>query len=274
MEGKVANGSITIGVFDSGVGGLSVLHHIREALPDANLIYVADSGHVPYGDKSPAYIETRSLALTRFLVGQGAEAIVIACNTATAAAAHALRVKFGTMPIVAMEPAVKPAVAASRAGVIGVLATVGTLESARFAALLGKFANGVKVVTQGCPGLVEVVERGDLHSLEARRLIERYTAPLLKQMADTIILGCTHYSFLTPLIREAVGEDIALVDTGSAVARELKRRVEVELPPRVTADGTGTETFYTSGDAEQATKIMSLLWGKEVVAQQLPAAFL
>ncbi|MBI5891797.1 MAG: glutamate racemase [Nitrosomonadales bacterium] len=264
----------TIGIFDSGVGGLSVLHHIRAILPDANLIYVADSGHVPYGDKSPAYIEARSLALTRFLLSQGAEAIVIACNTATAAAAHTLRVKFGKLPIVAMEPAVKPAVAATRSGVVGVLATVGTLESARFAALLEKYAGKVKIVTQGCPGLVDVVERGDLHSTEARRLIERYTEPLLKQNADTLILGCTHYPFLAPLIRDVVGEGIALVDTGAAVARELKRRVDVELPSRAIAGVTGTEIFFTSGDAEQATKIMSLLWGVAVEVKPLPQEFI
>ncbi|MFH0934515.1 MAG: glutamate racemase [Pseudomonadota bacterium] len=263
----------TIGVFDSGVGGLSVLHHIRAALPDANLIYVADSAHVPYGDKSPAYIEARSLLLAHFLVSQGAEAIVIACNTATAAAAHMLRVKFSKMPIVAMEPAIKPAVAATRNSVVGVLATVGTLESARFAALLDKHAGSVKIITQGCPGLVDVVERGDLHSNEARRLVERYTAPLIKQMADTIILGCTHYPFLAPLIREVVGEEVALIDTGAAVARELKRRVDAELPPRVTAGVTGTETFHTSGDAVQAVRIMSLLWGKEVAVEPLPPGF-
>lgn len=263
----------TIGVFDSGVGGLSVLHHIRAALPEAHLIYVADSGHVPYGDKSPIYIEARSLALTNFLVGQGAEAVVIACNTATAAAAHTLRVRFNQLPIVAMEPAVKPAVAATKSGVVGVLATVGTLESARFAALLGKFAHGVKVVTQGCPGLVEVVERGDLHGLEARRLVERYTAPLLAAHADTLILGCTHYPFLAPLIREVVGEGIALVDTGAAVARELKRRVQAELPELPPSGVSGTDTFYTSGEAERASRIMSLLWGKDVTVQALPNEF-
>ena len=139
-----------IGVFDSGVGGLSVLQHIRQTLPDERLIYVADSAHVPYGDKSPAYIETRSLAITRFLISQGAEAIVIACNTATAAAAHALRVKFNKMPILAMEPAVKPAIAVTQSRVVGVLATVGTLQSARFAALLEKYGGWrVKIVTQG-----------------------------------------------------------------------------------------------------------------------------
>jgi glutamate racemase len=260
----------TIGVFDSGVGGLSVLHHIREALPDARLIYVADSGHVPYGDKSPEYIARRSLALTSFLVEQGAEAIVVACNTATAAAAAALRARY-TLPIVAMEPAVKPAVAATKSGVVGVLATIGTLESARFAALLEKYAGNVEIVTQGCPGLVERVERGDLAGPETRALVERYTAPLLARGADTLILGCTHYPFLAPLIREVTGEEIALVDTGAAVARELKRRVEAELSAR--SGGTASEAFFTSGDATQASRIMSVLWGKPVAAEPLPPAF-
>ncbi|MEO8332609.1 MAG: glutamate racemase [Gallionella sp.] len=261
----------TIGVFDSGVGGLSVLHHIRAALPDALLVYVADSAHVPYGDKSPPYIEARSLALTRFLVEQGAEAIVIACNTATAAAAATLRARH-TLPIVAMEPAVKPAVAATRSGVVGVLATIGTLESARFAALLEKYAGEVEIVTQGCPGLVEAVERGDLHGLEARRLIERYTAPLLARGADTLILGCTHYPFLAPLIREVLGEQITLVDTGAAVARELKRRVETELPAR--SSGEPSAQFWTSGETADATRIMSVLWGNIVEVQRLPQTFL
>lgn len=261
----------TIGVFDSGVGGLSVLHHIRAALPDARLIYVADSAHVPYGDKTPDYIEARSLALTQFLIEQGAEAIVIACNTATAAAAATLRARY-TLPIVAMEPAVKPAVAATHSGVVGVLATIGTLESARFAALLEKYAGDVEIVTQGCPGLVEVVERGELNSPEARRLIERYTAPLLARGADTLILGCTHYPFLVPLIREVVGEQIALVDTGAAVARELKRRISSELP--ASNGGQARDEFYSSGDAALASRIMSVLWGGALKAQQLPRDFL
>ena len=263
----------TIGVFDSGVGGLSVLLHIRAALPEARLIYVADSAHVPYGDKPSAYIEARSLALSRFLVEQGAEAIVIACNTATAAAVASLRSQFN-IPIVGMEPAVKPAVAATRSGVVGVLATVGTLESARFAALLEKYAGDIEIVTQGCPGLVEVVERGDLHSPEVRRLIERYTAPLLARGADTLILGCTHYPFLAPLIREVIGEQITLVDTGAAVARELKRRVESELAGWAQrGDPHYLPDFFSSGDVAQATRIISVLWGGNIVAQQLPIQF-
>lgn len=257
----------TVGVFDSGVGGLSVLRHIRLALPDAHLLYVADSGHVPYGDKPADYIVERSRTLTRFLVDQGAEAIVIACNTATAAAAAILRAEF-SLPIVAMEPAVKPAVAATKSGVVGVLATVGTLESARFAALLEKYAGDVEIVTQGCPGLVERVEEGDLDGPQARTLVERYTAPLLARGADTLILGCTHYPFLSPLIREVVGPDIILIDTGEAVARQLRRRVETELPPSATADAS--EQFWTSGDATSATRILATLWHPAVTARALP----
>jgi glutamate racemase len=259
-----------IGVFDSGVGGLSVLHHIRRTLPDARLIYVADSAHVPYGDKSVHYIEQRSIALTHFLIEQGADAIVIACNTATAAAAATLRRDF-TCPIIGMEPAVKPAVAATKSGVVGVLATVGTLESARFAALLERYAGDVEIVTQGCPGLVEQVELGELHSTQTRHFVERYTAPLLSRGADTLILGCTHYPFLAPLIREVVGTNITLVDTGDAVARHLQHRLLTELPERPPGDNTAQ--FFSSGDETAASRIMSMLWENPVETRQLPPEF-
>ncbi len=265
------NPSGAIGVFDSGVGGLSVLHHIRQTLPHERLIYVADSGHVPYGDKSPAYIEQRSHTLTRFLIDQGADAVVIACNTATAAAVASLRTQFN-IPIIGMEPAVKPAVAATQSGVVGVLATVGTLESARFAALLERYGEEVEIVTQGCPGLVEQVERGALDSTETRQLVERYTAPLLARGADTLILGCTHYPFLAPLIRKVVGEKIALIDTGAAVARQLQRRMESELPAR--EHGDASASFFTSGDPVLATRIVSVLWGDVSAVQTLPHEFL
>ncbi|MDH4217111.1 MAG: glutamate racemase [Gallionella sp.] len=261
----------TIGVFDSGVGGLSVLHHIRRTLPDAHLVYVADSGHVPYGDKSADYIKQRSRILTRFLISQGAEAIVIACNTATATAIASLRDEF-SLPIIGMEPAVKPAVTASRSGVVGVLATVGTLESARFAALLEKYAGNVEIVTQGCPGLVERIELGDLAGPETRALVERYTSPLLARGADTLILGCTHYPFLAPLISEVVGAGIVLIDTGAAVARQLQRRILAELPEPVSGDAA--VRFYTSGDAAQAARIMSQLWGNSVAVRGLPEEFI
>ena len=259
-----------IGVFDSGVGGLSVLQHIRSLLPQERLIYVADSGHVPYGDKSTAYIEHRSHRIADFLVSRGADAIVIACNTATAAAAASLRNRF-SIPIVGMEPAVKPAVAATRSGVVGVLATIGTLESARFAALLEKYAGSVQIVTQGCPGLVEQVEKGELHSIETRHLVERYCAPLLEKGADTLILGCTHYPYLAALIREVAGGNIALIDTGAAVARQLQRRLLAELPDRIA--GLGTEEFFTSGEPDQACRIISTLWGQAAEIRSLPPEY-
>ncbi len=268
-----------IGVFDSGVGGLSVLQHIRRRLPDERLIYIADSAHVPYGDKSPSYIEQRSLRLTQYLIEQGADAIVIACNTATAAAAATLRSHFN-IPIIGMEPAVKPAVAATRSGVIGVLATIGTLESARFAALLERYAGNVEIITQGCPGLVELVEQGELQGANARKLIELYTLPLLERGADTLILGCTHYPFLAPLIKEVTGESVVLIDTGEAVARHLQYRIESELPGRniCTRHTVGDEQsvraqFLTSGNASQATHIMSVLWGAELTVYPLPTEY-
>ena len=250
-----------IGVFDSGVGGLSVLKHIRAALPRHDLLYIADSGHVPYGDKTQDYIRERSLALTRFLVDEGAAAVVIACNTATAAAAAFLRERF-TVPIVAMEPAVKPAVAATRSGVVGVLATVGTLESARFAALLEQYAGDVEIVTQACPGLVEQVEAGELDTPATRALVERYTKPLIARGADTLVLGCTHYPYLTPVITELVGADVRLVDTGEAVARQVVRRLPAAAS-RAEARAP-RERFWSTGDLVSARRIMSQLWGRPV----------
>ena len=250
-----------IGVFDSGVGGLSVLKHIRAQLPRLPLLYVADSAHVPYGDKTADYIRERSIALTDFLVGSGAAAVVIACNTATAAAAATLRERFA-VPIIAMEPAVKPAVTATRSGVVGVLATVGTIESARFAALLEQYAGDVEIVTQACPGLVEQVEAGELTTAATRELVARFTEPLIERGADTIVLGCTHYPFLRPLIARVAGPHVQLIDTGEAVARQVVRRVPEALLGRI--DAIPDERFWTSGDARSAQRIVSQLWGRSV----------
>jgi glutamate racemase len=257
-----------IGVFDSGVGGLSVLREIRAVLPGEDLVFVADSRHVPYGDKTAAHIRARSLAIGRFLVEEGAKTIVIACNTATAAAAETLRETL-TVPIVAMEPAVKPAAAATRTGVVGVIATVGTLESARFAALLARFGAGIEVVTQPAPGLVERIEAGDLDGAETCALVERFTMPLVAAGADVIVLGSTHYPFVRPLIARIVGPDVTLVDTGAAVARQLVRVLERHHLRR---DGArpGSERFWTSGDAGAAAAAVSRLWGADVAPAALP----
>ena len=252
-----------IGIFDSGVGGLSVLRHIRAQLPQERLLYVADSAHAPYGGKSPQEIQARSLAVSEFLVDHGAKALVVACNTATAAAISALRARFA-LPVIGMEPAVKPAVAATRSGVVGVLATTGTLQSAQFAALLESYGKNVRVVTQGCPGLVECVERGELDSAQTRALLQGYLAPLLAAGADTLVLGCTHYPFLRPLLEELTGNKIALIDTGAAVARQVERRLD-EAGIRNAGTAAGTLRFWTSGDPVQGQAVVEMLWGAATV---------
>jgi glutamate racemase len=250
-----------IGVFDSGVGGISVLKHIHALLPHEDLLYVADSAHAPYGNKTPEFICERAFALSEFLIGQGAKALVVACNTATAAAISALRERY-SIPIIGMEPAVKPAAAATKTGVVGVLATVGTLKSAQFAALLENYGQGIKVVTEGCPGLVECIERGELESPEARKLLEGYIKPLLDAGADTIVLGCTHYPFVKPLIQEIAGPEIALIDTGAAVARQLQVRL---MDKRLLAESTkeGRIQFWTNNPANEAERVVVGLWGKQ-----------
>lgn len=250
-----------IGVFDSGVGGLSVLHEIRARLPNESLIYLADCGHVPYGEKTPDYIRERCRAIADFLLSRGAKALVLACNTATAAAAADLRELYPQVPIVAMEPAVKPAAEATRSGVVGVLATTGTLKSARFAALLDRFAGDVRVITQPCPGLVERIEAGDLNGTQTRELLARYVDPLLAEGCDTLILGCTHYPFLRPLLRELTPADISLIDTGAAVARQLERLLQTR---ELLAEGPAARTeFWSSGPVENLEKVMPVLWGRD-----------
>jgi glutamate racemase len=248
-----------IGVFDSGVGGISVLKHIRAALPHEDLLYFADSKHAPYGSKSPEFIRERAFALSDFLIEKGAKALVVACNTATAAAIEALRERY-SIPIIGMEPAVKPAAAATKTGVVGVLATVGTLKSAQFAALLESYGKNVIVVTQACVGLVECIERGELATDKTKRLLESYLKPLLDAEADTIVLGCTHYPFVRPLIEAIVGKEITLIDTGAAVARQLQKRLtEQNL---LAEAGEGNVAFWTNSEAADAEQVTESLWGK------------
>lgn len=260
-----------VGVFDSGVGGLSVLHEIRARLPDESLLYVADSGHVPYGEKSPEFIRERSQAIAAFLLAQGAKALVLACNTATAAAVAELRERYPELPIVGMEPAVKPAAAATRSGVVGVLATTGTLKSAKFAALLDRFANNVRVVTQPCPGLVEQIEAGELASPRTRELLQGWVEPLLAEGCDTLILGCTHYPFIKPLLRELVPEGVSLVDTGAAVARRLQQLLD-QRELRAEPGSAQPTCLWSSGELTQLQQVLPVLWDEALTAQALPVA--
>lgn len=254
-----------IGVFDSGVGGLSVLTEIAHLLPSESLLYVADCGHIPYGEKSPEFIRERCRAVAQFFQGQGAKAMVLACNTATVAAVADLREHYPHWPLVGMEPAVKPAAAATRSGVVGVLATTGTLQSAKFAALLDRFANDVRVITQPCPGLVELIETGDLASPALRDLLRGYVEPLLAAGCDTLILGCTHYPFLKPLLAQMIPAEVALIDTGAAVARQLKRLLAER---HLLADGPARSAqFWTSASPEHLQNILPLLWNKSASVQ-------
>ncbi|MGB8765253.1 MAG: glutamate racemase [Burkholderiales bacterium] len=267
------NKNNNIGIFDSGVGGFSVLQSIRALLPHEHLVYVADSAHVPYGNKSPKFIQQRSIALTKFLLQQqNAKAIVVACNTATAAAVSILREQF-SLPIIGMEPAVKPAAAASKNKIIGVLATEGTLKSTQFAALLERFAQDIKVITQPCHGLVEKVEQGLFNDISTRELVVRYTKPLLEQGVDTIILGCTHYSFLSGLIADIVGKNITLIDTADAVARRVKQ-VLSERESLREEKTKGECKFFTSGNLADARRVMPILLGEKINVEALPENFL
>lgn len=248
-----------IGVFDSGVGGLSVLREIRALLPAEDLLYCADSGHSPYGEKPQALIAARSLEICDFLLGQGAKALVIACNTATAAAAGTIRARWPQVPVIGVEPAVKPATAATRKGVVGVLATTGTLESARFAALLDRFGHGVDVVTRSGTGLVDLIEQGEFDSPRLRSLLQQHLAPLREAGADTVVLGCTHYIFLRPLIAELLGPEVSLIDTGAAVANQVQRKL-AERAMLADESKTGHEQFWASGDLEVVRHSLNLLW--------------
>lgn len=246
-----------IAVFDSGVGGLSVLAEIQQLLPNESLLYLGDCGHIPYGEKTPEFIRQRCSVMAGFFREQGAKALVIACNTATVAGVADLRRDFPEWPIVGMEPAVKPAAAATRSGVVGVLATTGTLQSAKFAALLDRFATDVRVITQPCPGLVERIESGDLHSPELRALLKHYVDPLLANGCDTIILGCTHYPFLKPMLKSMIPESISLIDTGAAVARQLQRLL---ADRDLLAEGPNRPVrFWTSADPASLRKTLTLL---------------
>lgn len=211
-----------VGVFDSGVGGLSVLRALRAQLPDEDFVYFADRAWCPYGERTQEQIIERAFCITDTLLNRGAKLIVVACNTATIAAVEALRAAY-PVPFIGMEPAVKPAAAATRSGVVGVLATGAALAGDKFHRLVADHAGGVRIITQPCPGLVEQVEQGELATPATRALLQRYTQPLLDAGADVLVLGCTHYPFLRPLLAEIVGPDVRLIDTGAAVARHAQR---------------------------------------------------
>jgi glutamate racemase len=256
--------SAPVGVFDSGVGGLSVVREMRALLSALDIRYFSDALHVPYGDKPEDFVCARAVAISDFLLTRGAGALVVACNTATAAAVAALRARFA-VPIVAIEPAVKPAAAATLSGIVGILATASTLQSRRYAELLERFGGFVRVIGQPCSGLVECVEAGDLDGERPRALLRGYIEPLLAAGADTLVLGCTHYPFLRDLIAEVAGPGVRIVDPSAAVARRVAEVLGDE------AGGGGTLSAFTTGDVATQSALMGRLLGEPVAVQHVDA---
>jgi glutamate racemase len=235
-----------IGVFDSGVGGLSVWREIVRQLPHESTHYFADQANVPYGPRSQSQVRHFCDAIARFLLAEQCKAIVVACNTASAAALKYLREMFPSVPIVGMEPAVKPAAATTRTQVVGIMATPATFQGRLFQATAGRFASGIRLVNQVCDGLAEMVEAGNLDGAETEALLRSMLAPILAANADTIVLACTHYPFLIDPIRRIVGPDVSVIDPAPAVARHLGSVLKVQ---GLLADPTGEarHRFFTSG---------------------------
>ncbi len=249
-----------IGIFDSGVGGLSVLRAVRAELPTESVLYFADQAHVPYGPRHLDEVRAFAESITRFLLGHGAKLIVVACNTASAAALHHLRAVFPFVPFVGMEPAVKPAAEQTRTGLVGVLATPATFQGALYASVVERFASGVMLLPHTCPGLVAQIERGELESPATRAILEDALIPMLARGVDTVVMGCTHYPFVIPLIRSITGPGVRVIDPAPAVARQVHRMLEkggLYAPPAA----TGSVTGFTSGDPHALHSLLPRLVG-------------
>ena len=257
-----------IAVFDSGIGGINVLRALRRLLPHETLHYVADTAYAPYGNKSVAEVQARCLNICDFFLTLPVKAIVVACNTASAAAVAQLRERYH-IPIVAMEPGIKPAAKLTRTGVVAVLATAGTLGSPPFARLAQQYAQDIRLIAQPCPGLVERIEAGDFDSPALRRLLHNYIAPLLEQGIDTLVLGCTHYPFVAPLIQEMIGASINLIDTSEAVARQTQRRLAEAQLLRLEQASAATH-FWTSGEVNGGRRLLARLWPGDIELRSMP----
>lgn len=250
-----------IGIFDSGVGGISVLRAIREQMPEEAIIYFGDQGHIPYGPRPMRQIRDFSEGITRFLLRQGTKIIVVACNTASAAALQYLREAFPDVHFVGMEPAVKPAAERTQTGKVGVLATPATFQGALYASVVERFANGVELFQHTCPGLVQQIEQGNVNGEETRQILGDALMPMLENNIDTVVLGCTHYPFVIPLIQEIVGENVRVIDPAPAVARQAGRLLEArDMKNR--SGAKGKLKLYTSGDPEVFRSLLPRLLGE------------
>ena len=254
------NVSGPIGIFDSGVGGLSVLRAVREVLPSESLVYLADQAHVPYGPRSLEQVRAFSAGITRYLLAQDAKLIVVACNTASAAALHHLRQVFPQVPFVGMEPAVKPAAEHTQSGVVGVLATPATFQGELFASVVERFANGVTVLQDTCPGLVMEVDAGHLDTPQVRAILVRALKPMLAQGIDTVVLGCTHFPFVLPTIESIVGPGVRVIDPAPAIARQVERLLETHGLCSPEKKGNLVR-YLTTGDPEKMESLLPGLIG-------------
>jgi glutamate racemase len=250
-----------VGIFDSGVGGLSVAREIRRALPAEDLVYVADTAYCPYGDRPLEQVRERALAVGRHLEAAGAKVVIVACNTATGAALESLR-EVLTVPVIGLEPAVKTGAAKSRNRRVGVMATVGTLRSERFARLVRAHGQGVEVFAQPCPGLVDLIEQGHLDGGLLAARVEALTEPLREARVDTVVLGCTHYPFVADALRRALGPGVEIVDSGPAIARRLEQ--VLGEGGRGAAPGSGSLRVWTTGEPGAVRPVVDRLWGAAV----------
>lgn len=247
-----------IGIFDSGVGGLSVLRAIRRELPAETLLYLGDQAHVPYGSRPRDQIREFAFGITRFLLDREAKLIVVACNTASAVALHDLRLAFPEVPFVGMEPAVKPAAETTHTGKVGVLATPTTFAGELYASVVERFAKDVQIFQSTCPGLVEQIELGDLTGPQTRQILEEALQPMLAEGIDTVVMGCTHYPFVIPLIETITGPDVRTIDPAPAIARQT-RRLLAERGLLSPEGESGKQRFFTSGNLMAFQELLPIL---------------
>ncbi len=258
-----------IGMFDSGVGGLSVLRVLRARLPDESILFMADQGHVPYGGRPLEEVRQFAVSITRFLLDQGAKLIVVACNAASAAALHHLRQVFPTVPFVGMEPAIKPAAEHTHTGIVGVLATPATFQGALYASVIERFAQGVTVLQDTCPGLVVQIEAGSLDTPETRQILERALQPMLEHGIDTVVMGCTHYPFVIPLIQEITGPNVRVIDPAPAVVRQISRLLEHRQLRAAPGREPAPLHVWTSGNPGHLQSLLPILLGESHLVQGL-----
>jgi glutamate racemase len=260
-----------IGVFDSGVGGLSVLRAMRMLMPEETILYLGDQAHVPYGPRSMEQIQSFSEGITRFLLDHDSKLIVVACNTASAAALTYLRGRFPGVPFVGMEPAVKPAAETTKTGKVGILATPATFQGALYASVVERFAAGVELFQHTCPGLVSQIEKGDLNSSVTRAILEDALHPMLEKNIDTVVLGCTHYPFVIPLIQQIVGDAnrVRVIDPAPSVAKQAKRLLEALGMKNQPQDRVSPVRFFTSGNPSEMKSILPVLLGEAGVVESV-----